>query len=369
MKVRDLLSALEQLAPKGLAEDYDNVGLLVGNSDAMVTKVITSLDCTLQVLKEALEIGCNTIVSHHPLIFKGLKSITGKNDVEQMVVFAIKNDLNLIAFHTNYDNVFHGVNRGLAIKLGLKNLSILSPKVGTLQKLTTFIPMGEGYEDAENKVMTALHNAGAGQIGEYKDCSFRSEGLGYFLPTEGTNPTIGHQGKHESVPEKRIEVLLSSLDAPRVLKALKASHPYEEVAYFLSDLKNSNHNIGAGMIGELLEALTPDQFPNYVAKCLGIKTLKFTSTHKKQIKKVAVCGGSGSFLISSALALGADAYVTSDVKYHDFFIPEERLMLCDVGHYESEAHVPEMIKQYLEEIFPNIAVLLTTVNTNPVKYL
>ena len=361
--IKDVTNHLEQLAPLSYQEGYDNAGLLTGNPNDEVRAVLIALDCTEEVVDDAISKGCNLIVAHHPIIFKGLKSLTGKNYVERTIIKAIQNNIAIYASHTNLDSVVNGVNTKIATKLGLQKQRILVNKPQTLMQLVTFVP-----SDNTEEVLAALHEAGAGNIGEYSNCSFQVQGTGRFLPSENANPKVGERGKPEQVQENRIEVIFPAYLQGKVLSALKAAHPYEEVAHYLYNLENQNQEVGIGVIGELEQELSEADFLAYLKEKMELQGLRYTSVGNKNIKRVAVCGGSGSFLIKDALRQGADALVTGDVKYHEFFDAEGRMMIADIGHYESEVFTKEIFYDTISKKFTNFAVYLTNVNTNPVRY-
>ncbi len=362
-KIKDITALLEQLAPLPLQESYDNAGLQTGNLQDEVTGVLVTLDCTLAVVEEAIANNCNVIVAHHPVIFKPLKQLTGRDGVEQIIIKAIRNNIAIYTSHTNLDSVLTGVNAKICEKLGLTNAKILAPKAGSLLKLVTFAP-------SENTaaVLQALHAAGAGQIGDYKNCSFRVQGTGSFMPTAGTNPHIGTTNIQEDVVEDRLEVLFPDYLKAAVLNALRAAHPYEEVAYDIYRLENSNQDVGAGMIGLLPEPMPLADFIPYLKERMQLQLVKHTALPDKAIQKVAVCGGTGSFLIKEALRQGADIFITADLKYHEYFTPEGRMVLADIGHYESEVFTKEIFYDIIMKKFSNFAVLKSKVNTNPVRY-
>ncbi|SHJ24155.1 dinuclear metal center protein, YbgI/SA1388 family [Hymenobacter daecheongensis DSM 21074] len=361
--VADLARVLEQAAPLAYQESYDNAGLQCGDPRADITGVLIALDCTPAVVDEAIRRGCNVVVAHHPVVFKPLKRLTGANEVEQTLIRAIKNDVAIYAAHTNLDNVRHGVNRQLAAKLGLTNLRILDPKTGTLGKLITYAP--PAHSEA---ILQALYAAGAGHVGDYAECSFRSDGVGTFTPGPGTTPFLGTVGQPETTAEQRLEVLLPLHLHSRVLAALRQAHPYEEVAYELIKLENTHQDVGSGMVGELAEPLPPAEFRRRLRHALGVPVVKHTE-FEKPIKTVALCGGAGSFLIGKARAAGAEAFVTGDLKYHEYFGAEGRLMLCDVGHFESEQFTGELFQDLLHANFGStFAVLIAQTLTNPVRY-
>lgn len=363
-KIRDIVSYLEKIAPPSYQESYDNAQLITGNPHDTLKGVLCTLDTTEEVVDEAISLGCNLIVSHHPIVFRGLKSLTGRNYVEKTVIKAIKNDIAIFAIHTNLDHVSHGVNKKICDIIGLGNTRILQPKKDILSKLVTFAP-----HEASEKVLKALFDAGAGKIGEYSGCSFLSEGTGTFTPSYNANPHKGVPETPHQEPEIRIEVLLPSYLEKKVLHALKESHPYEEVAYYFQKLENENQEIGAGMIAELEEAMDEKTFLEMLKQKMNLKVIKHTSLQGRKIKKVAVCGGAGIFLLPDAKKSGADIFITSDIKYHEFFDAENQLIICDIGHYESEIYTKELLRDVLSQKFTNIALYLTKVITNPITYL
>lgn len=364
MQVKDIIRAIEEYAPPVYQESYDNSGLQVGDINDELTGVLLTLDVTEAILDEAMQRHCNMVVAHHPLIFSGLKRLTGRNYVERIVQKAIKNDINIYAAHTNLDNIYNGVNAKIAEKLGLKDISILSPMKDTLLKLYTYAP-----KDSAGKVRDALFAAGAGDIGRYGECSFNQDGIGTFRPGEGTDPAIGKPGgAREEVEEVKIEVLVQKDRQNHVLKALFDSHPYEEVAYELVAIQNYNQELGAGMIGHLPMPLKEDAFLANLKAQMNINCIRHTDLLGKTVKKVAVCGGSGSFLLKEAINSGADVFITADFKYHQFFDADGKILIADIGHYESEQFTVEIFEAILKKKFPNFATLLSNLSTNPVKY-
>lgn len=364
MKVKDVTDYLESLAPRGYQESYDNSGLLTGEPSQEITGVLVTLDCTEAVVDEAITLGINMIIAHHPIIFKGLKKLTGSNYVERTVLKAVRHNLALYAIHTNLDNVHTGVNRKMAEKIGLTNLKILQPKKDTLSKLVTFIP-----KENTEVVMNALYEAGAGQIGNYKNCSFSVEGTGTFMPTGEANPHTGKINKQELTHEVRAEAIFPAHLEGAVLGALRKHHPYEEVAYYITRLENTNQEVGSGMIGELEIPMEPLEFMEHLKKRMALRVIRHTPLLKGKIKKVAICGGSGSFLLSKAIQSGADFFVSADFKYHEFFDAEGKITIADIGHYESEQYTKELIGGILKEKFPTFAVNFSSIDTNPIRYL
>lgn len=363
MKISDLIRAIEVFAAPELQEDYDNAGLITGNAGWECTGALCTLDVTMDVLKEAREKGCNLVVAHHPIIFKGLKRLNGRNYVEQVVIEAIKNDIAIYAAHTNLDNVILGVNGRIAQKIGLKNITILSPRQKVLRRLITFAPI-----DKAEEVRSAVFAAGAGHIGKYSECSFNSEGTGTFKAEEGADPYVGEVGKRHLERETKIEIVYPAYLELQVVKALVDSHPYEEVAYDIFTMENAHYGIGAGIVGELDQPVAEEAFLAALKSTFKVGAIRHTPLRGRPVKRVAVCGGAGAPLIGKARAAGADFYVTGDVKYHEFFDAEGRMVIADIGHYESEQYTVELLHDLLVEKFPNFAVLKTSVNTNPVQY-
>jgi len=315
------------------------------------------------VVKEAVEKKCNLVVAHHPIIFGGLKKINGKNYVEKTIITALKNDIAIYAIHTNIDNVIGGVSGKMADRLGLKNISILSPKENTLKKLFTYAPV-----DKAELVRNAIFAAGGGHIGNYSECSFNAEGIGTFKAGEGTNPYVGDVGRQHQEKEIKIGVIFPSFLENKIVAAMKMAHPYEEVAYEVISLSNNDHSIGSGVIGEWPDAIDEKQFLRKLKEVFNVPVIRHTELTGRLVEKVAVCGGAGSFLIPKALAENADFFITSDIKYHEFFDANNRMVIADIGHYESEQFTINLLYEFLEQKFPNFAVLKTEVDTNPVRY-
>ncbi|MBX2931263.1 MAG: Nif3-like dinuclear metal center hexameric protein [Chitinophagaceae bacterium] len=363
MKIKEVISKLEELAPPSLQENYDNAGLLTGNNHWQCTGIVCSLDVTEAVVLDAIEKKCNLIVAHHPIIFGGLKKINGNNYVEKTIIAAIKNDIAIYAIHTNLDNVLHGVNKKIADKLGLINTQPLLPKENMLQKLYTFVPTA--YAE---KLRTALFAVGAGHIGNYSECSFNTKGAGTFKAEENTHPFVGKKGQRHEEEEIKIEVIFPNWLQKNILTALKKVHPYEEPAYDIIPLNNVYAATGSGLIGELPKPVEEKTFFKKVKRAFDLQVIKHTKWLNKPIQKVAICGGAGSFLIKKATAAGADLYLTADIKYHEFFDANDNLIVADIGHYESEQYTIELLLDFLQKKFPNFAVLKSKVNTNPVNY-
>jgi len=361
--IRELTTHLETIAPLAYQESYDNAGLIVGDPNASITSVMVSLDTTEAVVDEAIARGCNLIVAHHPIVFRGLKKLNGKNYVERTVIKAIKNDVAIYAIHTNLDNVAGGVSFNIAEELGLQNVRILSPKAQMLSKLAVFV-------GADNlpAVLTAIWEAGAGRIDTYDHCSFRVGGTGTFRPLNGASPVVGSVGHDETVQEQRLEVLLPTHLERTVVAAMTDAHEYEVPAYDLYPLNNANQTVGSGAVGELPEPMNGQTWLSYLKSKMNLNVIRYTALPDRPVKRVAVCGGSGSFLLPDAIRAGADAFVTADFKYHEFFDAENRLTICDIGHYESEVCTKELIGRFLADKFLNFAVILSETDTNPVRY-
>ncbi len=363
MTIGEITTALEDFAPLSYQEEYDNCGLLTGHKSMEATGALLTLDCTEAIIEEAIQTGCNLVIAHHPVIFSGLKKLNGNNYVERTIIKAIQNNIAIYACHTNLDNVKQGVNKKIAEKLGLSNLSILAPKAGLLKKLVTFVPASH-----HEQVSHAIFTAGAGHIGNYDSCSFTADGTGTFKGNADSHPFTGKPNELSREKEQRLETVFEAAGEHRVLSALLAAHPYEEVAYDIYSMANKHPQVGSGMLGELKTGMEEPDFLNHVKTVFGAGCLKHTEKLKKTIKKVAVCGGSGRFLLKNALQSGVDAYITSDFKYHEFFDTEGKILLIDTGHFESERFTPEIFYDIIQKKFPTFAIRLSNVNTNPVNY-
>lgn len=364
MIVQDVINYLHDLAPLAYAEDFDNVGLLVGNKNQTVSGILVTLDTLEAVVDEAIENHCNLIVSFHPIIFKGLKKLTGKTYVERVVIKAIQHNIAIFSIHTALDNAFNGVNSIICDQLGLKNKNILIPQSGTIKKLQTYVPK----PNAED-LRQALFSAGAGNIGNYESCSFNIDGEGTYMGNEHSNPTIGKKGKLHTENETAISVTFKKHLQSKVLKTLFKSHPYEEVAYEITTLENTNQHIGIGMIGELENEMDAIECLQYIKAKMNTECIRHSKILNKTIKRIAVLGGSGSFAINAAKSAGVDLFITADLKYHDFFNAENDIVLADIGHYESEQFTKTFLVDYLSKKITSFAIILSKTNTNPIKYL
>ena len=364
MKIKEITQFLEKIAPLNYQESYDNSGLILGNKENEVTSALVCLDSTEEVVDEAIENGCNLIIAHHPIIFSGIMKLTEKNHVERALVKAIKNDIAIYAIHTNLDNVIGGVNSKIADLLDLQNQEILSPKRDLLRKLVVHVPKKYAEELKES-----LFNVGAGKIGNYKNCSFQTYGEGSFLPLDKSIPTIGEIGVQERVEEVKIELVFPKEIETTLLNELKKTHPYEEVSYQIYILENVFQDVGSGVVGELDNEISTIEFLNKLKSVMKTDCIRHTKIVKDTIKRVAICGGSGSFLLNKAKLLKSDIFISSDFKYHEFFNADNDIVIADIGHYESEQFTKDLIYDLLINNFSKFAVLLSKVNTNPINYL
>lgn len=364
MKLQQIISVLEEMAPTAYAEDFDNVGLLVGNPNQEISGILVCHDALESVIDEAISANCNLVVCFHPIIFSGIKKITGKNYVERAVIKAIKNDIAIYSVHTGYDNHKDGVNKIICDTLGIKNPKILVEKENFIYKLVTYVPTTEA-----ELLRNALFEAGAGSIGNYDRCSFNSIGKGTYRGNDDSNPVVGKKHEYIQAEEVKVEVTFEKHLQHKILKTLAENHPYEEVAYEVIQTSNKHQQIGLGMIGELEEAQDEESFLLFVKQKMQAGGIRHSEFLNKKVKRVAVLGGSGAFSIATALAKGADVLITADLKYHDFFQAENKILLADIGHFESERFTKDKIVDYLTKKNPNFAIVLSKENTNPVKYL
>ena len=361
--IHDITAFLELQAPLWYQESYDNAGLITGMGEWECKGVLVTLDATEEVVEEAVRKDCNMVVAHHPIVFRGLKKINGHDYVEKAIIKAIKHDIALYAIHTNLDNVKTGVNAQIADRLGLINRSVLLPKGGTLKKLFTFVPPGH-----VEQVRTALFEAGGGQISNYSECSFAAPGAGTFKAGENTNPFVGEKGKRHTEEELKLEIVFPEYLEKRLVQAMIKAHPYEEVAFDVVALSNAHPGVGAGLLGELQQPAEEGEMLRLLQSAFRLQVVRHTRLLNKPVKKVAVCGGAGSFLIHKALQSGADIYITADIKYHEFFDANGRMVIADIGHYESEQYTTDLLVELLKQKFNTFALLKTEVSTNPVYY-
>lgn len=363
MKISEITSFLESIAPLKIQEAYDNCGLIIGNSDETISKALITLDVTEEVIDEAIMKKCQLIIAHHPLIFGNISKIRSDNYTGKCIINAIKNNISIYAIHTNFDNIDSGVNQALSKKIGLTNCKILKPKKNILKKLVTFCPGKHA-----GKVRKALFDAGAGHIGNYDSCSYNTEGFGTFRALDNANPFVGKQFKLHREKEQRIETIFPAYLEQKIVQALLASHPYEEVAYDIYPLDNSFSKIGEGMIGELEKTVPLNDFLKKLKLKLKLPLIRHNASQNKKIRKVAVCGGAGAFLSKDASRAGADIFLTSDIRYHQFFEERNSLIIADIGHYESEQFTKDILYENLKKKFPTFAVLISGTNTNPIIY-
>jgi len=363
MTIKQITDQIEQIAPLKDAEDFDNVGLLVGNYSDTINRVIVSLDCTEEVVDEAISKEAGLIVCFHPIVFKGLKKFNGSNYVERTIIKAIKNDIAIYAMHTALDNSPVGVNKRICDQLGISKTTILIPKTKDLLQLNLRVPVSH-----TESVIQALFDAGAGKLGNYDSCAFRTSGSGSFRPLEGSSPFSGELNTLKEETEIDLKISLETHLKSKVISAMSKAHPYEEIAYELILLENQNQHKGMGMIGELEASISENEFLKHLKDKMKTPVVRHSALRAKKIQKVAVLGGSGVFALSAAIAQGADAFVSADFKYHDFFQAENQILICDIGHYESEQYTKDLLVEHLKKKFPNFAVILSSKNTNPIHY-
>ena len=364
MKIKEITDFLEGYAPLHYQESYDNSGLIVGDENTKVKGALITLDCTEDIIDEAIARNCNLVIAHHPIIFSGLKKLNGSNYIQRTVIKAIKNDIAIYAIHTNLDNVHNGVSAKIAEKLGLENCRVLAPKSDLLRQLVVYCPTKNTEE-----LKTALFKNGAGTIGDYDQCSFTSVGMGTFSANENCNPFVGEIGEQHNENEDQIEVVYPKYKEKAILNAMKMAHPYEQIAHQIYVLENKHQLAGSGIVGELKKAVKTESFLQHIKTNMQTDCVRYSSIVKKEIKRVAICGGSGSFLLQNAKAVGADIFITADFKYHEFFDAENDIVIADIGHYESEQFTKDLIYDLLTKNFTKFAVRLSKVNTNPIKYL
>ncbi len=364
MRIKEILQTIEQLAPLPLQESYDNSGLQVGDPNREVTGILLCIDVTEDVIEEAISLGCNLVISHHPIAFRPFKSLTGKNYVERCMIQAIRHNIALYAAHTNLDNARGGVNYRLAQMLELQNVKILQPLENALLKFVTTVPL----QYAES-VRNALFNAGAGHIGNYDSCSYNLSGEGTFRAKEGANPHIGEIDRLHFEPEVRIETVIPVMKREEVLRALLAVHPYEEPVFDLYPIANNWPQHGSGVVGVLPEPMPEQEFLYLLKDIFNLPTIQHSKMQGREIRDVALCGGAGAFLIPQAITYGADAFITGEAKYNDFFDVEGRILLAVVGHYESEICTKEIFFEIISRKFPTFALHKSAFDSNPVKYL
>lgn len=364
MKIKEIINFIENFAPIFLQEEYDNCGLTIGDSNIKVKKTLICLDVTLEVIEEAKQNNCNLIISHHPVIFKEIQKINNNNLTDKIITSAIKHNICLYALHTNLDNIIKGVNSMICRKLKINDKKILLHKKNTLKKIITFCP-----SKYTNKIQKALSLVGAGMIGDYDSCSFTSSGTGSFRPLRNSTPFAGEKGEIHNEKEDRLEMMFTKNKEKEIIKILNKTHPYEEVAYYIQECENINKDFGSGMIGELDQEINTKDFMEFVKKIMKSKCLRHTEIINKKIKKIAVCGGSGGFLIEEAIKQKADMFITGEIKYHDYFKANNKIILVDIGHFESERYTTNLIYQVIKKNFSKLAILKSNIDTNPIRYV
>jgi len=364
MKIREIISSIETFAPLAFQENYDNAGLIIGDQEQEAKGALITVDVTEEIIDEAINKKINLIIAHHPIIFAGLKKITGKNYIERIIIKALKNDIAIYAAHTNLDNIQGGVNSKIAEKLNLQNTRILAPLNNHLMKLVYFVPVAQAEETRK-----AIFKAGAGHIGNYDMCSYNLEGKGSFRAGEDANPFVGNKNEIHYEDEIRIETIFPKHLKHKIINALIEAHPYEEVAYDIYPLENKFERAGSGMIGELKKEIPEIEFLEQVKKIFKAQCIRHTKLFNKPVKKIAICGGSGSFLLNEAIKQNADVFISADFKYHQFFDAENKIIIADIGHFESEQVTKELFYELLIKKFPKFAVYLTEINSNPINYL
>lgn len=363
MKVKEIASAIETVAPLYLQESYDNAGMQVGDPDSVITGVVLCTDVRESIVDEAISCGANLIISHHPLIFHGIKKLTGRNYVERIVLKAVRHGVSIYSAHTNLDNAQGGVSYKMAEKLGMQNVEVLDPQVGTLRKIVVFVPKAQAGE-----VEQAMWSAGAGRMGDYDRCSYRVEGEGRFHALDGANPFAGEVGEDHVEEEVRVEVLVNKAKCSAVISAMLSAHPYEEPAFDVIPLENADRYSGSGVIGDV-EPVAAEDFLRGLKDAFGVVTVRYSGNLDRKVKRVALCGGSGSFLAGKAMSRGADIYVTGDMKYHEFQGNEERIILADIGHFESEQFTKEIFADIIAALHPDFEVKFAKEENNQIKYI
>ncbi len=362
MKIKEIISALERYAPSQLQENYDNTGLNIGNINNSITGILITIDITPEVINEAIKTNCNLIVSHHPLIFNNIKHITGANDIEKCIILAIQNNISIYCGHTSFDSVKNGVSHKICEKLELTDLKILKNKENYFKKLAVFVPISHAEQ-----LRKALFEAGAGNIGNYDQCSFNSTGLGSFRAGEDTTPFVGKKGTIHYEEEIKIETIFPKHLQTKIINSMLKTHPYQEVAFDIYNLENKSDFIGFGMTGIPQKNITEIEILDLLKNKFNISSIRHSKLLNKPINKIAVCGGSGASLIPNAINSGADIYITSDIKYHEYFIAENKILLVDIGHYESEQFTKEIFYDIIMKKNPNFAVRFSKIITNPIK--
>lgn len=364
MDIRSIINAIEDFAPRALQEDYDNSGLQAGDVTNICTGVLLALDVNKETVKEAKENNFNFIVSHHPILFKGIKSITPTSDIGSILIDAITHNISIYSAHTSLDNARFGVSYRMADKLKLQHIHTLQPQASKLCKLVVFAPTA--YAES---IKRALAKSGAGEIGDYRGCSYSMDGLGAYEATANAHPFIGEIGELHEEAETRIEVILPKRLLSQSLKAMLKVHPYEEPAYDIIPLLNNDAYSGSGAIGALPTPMPLKDFLQILKNVFKCPCIRHNGLNGNQlIQKVALCGGSGSFLANDAIQQGADIFVTGDVKYHDFTTINGQIVVADIGHYESEQCAKEILYDIISDKFPKLNIRQSKTENNTIKY-
>jgi dinuclear metal center YbgI/SA1388 family protein len=349
MTINELIQHIETIAPPCYQEGYDNSGLIVGNADTPITNVLLCLDSTEAIIDEAISKNCNLVIAHHPIVFSGLKRLTGKTYIERTIIKAIQHGIAIYACHTNLDNIQQGVNGKIAQLLDLVNPRILQPKK-VLRKLYVFVPV-----PLADTLKSRLLGLGAGQTGVWTNLSHAAVGAG------SSNTAYG--------AEVKLEVIFHEALQPQIVQVLHTFSPQQPLPYDIVQLQNTHEQVGSGMIGQLAKPMSEQAFLKHLKSVMKVGCIKYTALLGKSIKTVALCGGAGGFLLSSAIAQGADIFITADYKYHEFFDANGKIVIADIGHYESEQFTMELFRELISEKITNFALHLAETNTNPVNYL
>lgn len=363
MKISEITGAIEKYAPLWLQEEWDNAGLQVGDTDREATGAVLCVDATEAIVDEAIDRGVNLVISHHPLLFRGLKRITGRTATERIVAKALKHDIAIYSAHTNMDSAPGGVSWATGRRAGLTAMRTLVPQQGRLMKLAVFVP--SAYSNA---VSEALWNAGAGRMGNYDRCAYMTDGRGTYRPLPGADPAIGTVGQSHTEAETRIEVVFPTAISGRVVQAMLKAHPYEEPAFDLIPLANDITSAGLGVIGSLKTPMPASEYIAWVKQALGIGAIPYAGDARRMVHRVALCGGAGAEFIGNAIAAGADLYMCGDLKYHDFTTHADSIVLADIGHYESEQCTKEIFYDIIQKNFPNFATYYAEEDKNPISY-
>lgn len=365
MKLKSFVKKIEKKYPLNLAYDWDNVGLLVGDNDQEINKIMVCLEANEKVINEAIENDIDLIITHHPFIFSKIKKVTTSDLKGNLIHKLIKNNISIYSMHTNFDIAFDGLNDYFAEMLELDNIKILDKTNSeNLYKLAVYVP-----KTHLDNVRTALGNSGAGHLGNYKECSFSSEGEGRFKPCDGANPYIGETNTLESVHEVKIETIVPQKILDKVISAMIKSHPYEEVAYDLYKLENKGDSVGLGRYGKLRTQMTFKELGLILKEKLDIKHLRVVGDLEEKVSKVAIVTGSGADMVKKAFKCGCDVLITGDMKYHDAQDTLDiGMKVIDCGHFDTEKVFADIMFEYINKEF-DIEVIKSNINLNPFKII